>query len=78
MALTMIRVNGGELALNIKLLACAGVQGRACTHTHTLAMSVGEVTTGSVARIRANWEQHLLGLPVRFLLIQLSDKCWLG
>lgn len=68
MALTMIRVNGGELALNIKLL----------THTHTHIMSVGEVTTGSAARIRANWERHLLGLPVRFVLIQLSDKCWLG
>lgn len=71
MALTMIRVNGGELALNIKLL----------THTHTLIGSGGRwllVTTGSVARIRANWERHLLGLPVRFLLIQLSDKCSLG
>lgn len=71
MALTMIRANGGELALNIKLL----------THTHTLIGSGGRgllVTTGSVARMRANWERHLLGLPVRFLLIQLSDKCSLG
>lgn len=71
MALTMIRANGGELALNIKLL----------THTHTFIGSGGRgmlVTTGSVARIRANWERHLLGLPVRFLLIQLSDKCSLG
>lgn len=36
------------------------------------------MTTGNVARMRANWERHLLGLPVSFLLIQLSDKCSLG
>lgn len=36
------------------------------------------MTTGSVARMRANWERHLLGLTIRILLIQLSDKCLLG
>lgn len=71
MALTMIRANGGELALNIKLL----------THTHThWEWGKGAVSDfrKCVAGIRANWERHLLGLPVRILLIQLSDKCSLG
>lgn len=72
MALTMISSNGGRgLALNIKLLR----------HTYTPIGSRGRgllVTTGSVAGIRANWERHLLGLPIRFLLIQLSDKCSLS
>lgn len=71
MALTMIRANGGELALNIKLL----------THTNShweLGEGAVSVYRKCVARVRANWERHLLGLPVMFLLIQLSDKCLLG
>lgn len=54
------------MALNIKLLR----------HTHIRSRGRGLLgTTGSIAGIRANWERHLLGLPIRFPLIQLSDKC---
>ena len=65
MALTMVSSNGGRgLALNIKLLR------------HTRSRGKGLlVATGSVAGIRANWERHLLGLPIRFVLKQLFDKC---
>lgn len=58
------------MALNIKLLPH--------THTHWGWGRWLLVTTGSVPPIGVNWEQHLLGLSVRFLLIQLSDKCSLG
>lgn len=66
------REGEGGLALNIKLL----------THTYILGgMGAGGcllVTTGCVAPKRANWERHLLGLPIRFLLIQLSERCSVG
>lgn len=72
MALTMIRTNGGELALNIKLR----------THTHTYTHWVwGEGAVSDYRKCSSNESQlgaTLIGIAVRFLLIQLSDKCSLG
>lgn len=45
MALTVIRVNGGELALNIKLL------------THTLSLRVGEVAVSDYRKRSSNRSQ---------------------
>ena len=67
----MIRTNGGELALNIKLH----------THTHTLIGRGGEGAVSDYRKCSSNESQlgaTLIGIAVRFLLIQLSDKCSLG